>query len=157
MPVEQKSIEIDRIGDQLRRLYEGPSWLGPSLKELLSDVDEERARQRTIPDAHTIWELVLHITAWLRISRERLSATHNRDVDAAEDWPRMSGFWRDALSSLERETHALEQAIFAFPEERLQERAPAREAQSFYVLLHGVIQHSAYHAGQIALLKKATR
>jgi hypothetical protein len=67
----------------------------------------------------------------------------------------MEGTWQDAVFSLARETTALEQAILAFPDERLEESAPAAEAQTFYVLLHGVIQHSAYHAGQIALLKKA--
>ncbi|MDQ2773911.1 MAG: DinB family protein [Acidobacteriota bacterium] len=154
MPMKQAGTETERIARQLRLFYEGPSWLGPPLKELLSDIGEEHARRRGLTDAHTIWDLVLHIAGWLRIARERLSATHTRDMDAAEDWPPMADSWNDALSSLETETDALEQAILKFPEERLQESAPATEAQTFYVLLHGVIQHSAYHAGQIALLKK---
>jgi hypothetical protein len=29
------------------------------------------------------------------------------------------------------------------------------ERYTFYYLLHGVIQHNLYHAGQIAILKKA--
>ena len=66
----------------------------------------------------------------------------------------MIGAWQDAVKALEVETWALEQAILGFPEERLDYRAPASEPQTFYVLLHGVIQHSAYHAGQIALLKR---
>ncbi len=152
---EQADTEPQRIARQLRLFYDGPSWLGPSLKDLLSDIDEEQARRRGLTDAHTIWELVLHIAGWLRIARERLSATRTRDADSAEDWPPMANSWHDALSSLESEIDALEQAILQFPEERLQESAPATEAQTFYVLLHGVIQHSAYHAGQIALLKKA--
>jgi uncharacterized damage-inducible protein DinB len=148
------NTEVERIADQLRRLYEGPSWLGPTLKELVGDVDEELARRRRWSNAHTIWELVLHISAWLRIARERLSAMHVRDAGEAENWPAMSGLWQEAVGSLEREIYALEEAILKFPGHRLQESAPASEAQSFYVLLHGVIQHSAYHAGQIALLKK---
>ena len=148
--------ETDRIADQLRLFYFGPSWLGPSLKEILIDVDEERARSRPLPTTHTIWELVLHIAAWLRISRERLSATSIRDPDEQENWPDMTGSWQDAIKSLEAETCNLEQAIRGFPEERLEEKAPASEAQTFYVLLHGVIQHSAYHAGQVALLKKTS-
>ncbi len=154
MSMPQKINETERIADQLHRVYEGPSWLGPSLKKLVSDVDEERARQRPLAGAHTIWELVLHITAWLRISRERLSATQARDAEPAEDWPPMNGSWHGALSSLEDQTYALEQAILQFPDKRLHERAPANEEQTFYVLLHGAIQHTAYHAGQIAVLKK---
>lgn len=154
----QGSTECHRIAHQLARLYGGPSWLGPSLKELLRDVDDAAARRRVLSDVHTIWELVLHMTAWLRIARERLSARNNRDADILENWPPIAGSWHEALSLLEQEVSDLEQAIRAFPPQRLGENAPATEPQTFYELLHGVIQHSAYHGGQIALLKKdATR
>jgi len=146
--------ERDQIVDQLRRVYEGPAWLGPSLKALLADVNETRARERTVAGAHTIWELVLHLAAWLRIARERLTATKTRDANDAENWPEMKGTWQEALTSLEQEERALEHAVRAFPEDRLQDTAPASEPQTYYVLLHGSIQHAAYHAGQIALLKK---
>ncbi len=154
MPMKQNATETEHMADQLRRVYEGPSWLGPSIKGLLSDVDEERARRRTLPGAHTIWELVLHITAWLRVARERLDATEICEPDSAEDWPPIGGDWGEAKTALESEIHATEQAILKFPDERLEEQAPAIEPQTFYQLLHGVIQHSAYHAGQIAVLKK---
>ncbi len=154
MPIQQNIIETERIADQLRRVYEGPSWLGPSIKKLVSDVDEERARRQTLQDAHTIWELVLHMTAWLRIARERLVATEIREPDSAEDWPAIRGDWEEAKWALESEINALGQAILKLSDERLDERAPAIEEQTLYQLLHGVIQHSAYHAGQIAVLKK---
>ncbi len=151
---EDDAREISRIADQLRRVCDGPAWLGPSLKELLSGIDEHRARRRPIAGAHTIWELVLHITAWLRIARERLSATETRDHTADEDWPPMAGSWSGTLETLNRERDQLEQAILTFAPERLDDPAPASEPQTFYILLHGVIQHIAYHAGQIAVLKK---
>ncbi len=154
MHVTGEVNEITRIASQLERFYDGTSWLGPSLKTILSDVTEGQARAREIPGAHTIWDLVLHIRAWLRIARERLSATAERDADPAEDWPPMTSSWQDALSSLEAEVRSLGNAVREFPETRLDEKAPAREEQTFYQLLHGVIQHSAYHAGQISLLKK---
>lgn len=154
MSKQQNTLETERIATQLRRMYDGPSWLGPSLKELLGDIDETIAQRRLLPNAHTVWELVLHITAWLGIARERLSATHPLDPEPYENWPKTTGSWRDAVAALEHQTNLLEQAILAFPEERLSERAPAQEEQTFYILLHGVIQHCAYHAGQIALLKK---
>ncbi len=39
------------------------------------------------------------------------------------------------------------------PHAKLSETVPGRE-YSVYCLLHGVVQHNLYHAGQIALLKK---
>ncbi|HEX3684401.1 MAG TPA: DinB family protein [Bryobacteraceae bacterium] len=146
--------ETARIADQLRRMYDGPAWHGPALKQLLAGVTEQQAAVRPIPNAHTIWEIVLHTTAWLRIARERLSATLTRDHTAEENWPAATGSWPEALATLEREHHELDSAILALREERLSAPAPASEPQTFYILLHGVIQHIAYHAGQIALLKK---
>jgi uncharacterized damage-inducible protein DinB len=109
--------EAARIADQLRRVYEGPAWLGPALKPILSEITQNQAARRPIGNAHTIWELTLHIAAWMRIARERLAATHIRDDAEGENWP-------------------------------------ATEPQTFYELLHGVVQHTAYHAGQIVVLKK---
>lgn len=145
--------EVERIADQLRLLFEGPSWLGPSIYGLLADIEPPFASNRPLPGAHTIAELVLHMTAWLRIARERLSATSPVDPSSEEDWPPLNEAWEDAVASLRTEVLALEKSVLAFPPERLDEPAPAAEPQSFYVLLHGVIQHSAYHAGQIALLR----
>jgi hypothetical protein len=44
-------------------------------------------------------------------------------------------------------------AIEQLDDARLEERAPGRDF-SIYFLLHGVVQHNLYHAGQMALLKK---
>jgi uncharacterized damage-inducible protein DinB len=149
--------EIERIAEQLKLLFEGPSWLGPPIYTLLSDVSRDTASRRIHPNVHTGWELVLHMTAWLRIARERLSATSPIDPSEAENWPAPTGSLEDALASLRAETTALIRSLQSFPPERLDELAPATEPQTFYVLLHGVMQHSAYHAGQIAVMKKALR
>jgi DinB superfamily len=149
--------ETERIAEQLRLVFEGPSWLGPSIDILLADVREQTASMRAPAGAHTIWELVLHIAAWLRVSRERLSASELVEPTDDEDWPVPGDSWQDATTRLRSEMKALRESILAFAPERLDEVAPAREPQSFYVLLHGVIQHCAYHAGQIAILKQAIR
>ena len=136
-------------------MYAGPAWHGPALKQLLDGVTEEQASSRPLPNAHTIWELVLHITTWIRVARERLRATQVVDPTADEDWAAPKDTWSDALAALEAECHDLEGVIRRFPEERLDAPAPGTEPQTFYILLHGAIQHIAYHAGQIAVLKKA--
>lgn len=152
--LQDTGIETQRIADQLRRMYQGDAWHGPPLKELLDGINEQRAAARPIPGAHSIWELVLHTTSWIRIARERLHATQTRDYTAEENWPLVTGSWPEALEKLDREYDALQSAILSFPADRLGDPAPANEPQSFYVLLHGVVQHIAYHAGQIALLRK---
>ena len=148
--------EPARIAEQLRRMYHGPAWHGPALKELLDGVAEGQAASRPLPNAHSIWELVLHITAWVRIGCERLSAAETRDASEAENWPEVTGSWQDALAALDLENREFERAIRAFPEDRLNDPAPGTEPQTYYILLHGVVQHIAYHAGQIGLLKTAS-
>lgn len=146
--------ETKHIAGQLRRIYGGPSWLGPSTKDLLDDVTPEQAARRPINNAHTIWEITLHMASWLNIARRRLSDASAKAVSDAEDWPAVSGTWPEAMQLLDDQVTDLERAIRDFPDERLHEDAPADEPQTFYMLFHGVIQHTAYHSGQIALLKK---
>ena len=62
-----------RIADQLRRAFYGSAWHGPAVLELVKDVDAKAAAARPIADAHSIWELLLHIEAWDRAGLIRLS------------------------------------------------------------------------------------
>ena len=146
--------ETSRIADQMQRAYKGPAWHGPSLKAILLDVTEDKARLHPPNGAHSIWEIVLHITAWMRIARERLSAKETHKVTDDEDWPPPKISWNETLAELAAEEKALHDAIVKFPDERLNEQAPAVEPQTYYTLLHGVVQHITYHSGQIILLNK---
>lgn len=148
------SAETSRIADQLHRAYRGPAWHGPSLKAILADVNPDKVGDRPPNGAHSIGEIVLHITAWMRIAKERLTAAKPRAISEDEDWPISGSSWRDTLAALEEAEQALEEAIRNFPDERLGERAPANEPQTYYTLMHGVVQHTLYHAGQIILLNK---
>ncbi len=62
--------------------------------------------------------------------------------------------WFDAQDRLFDNAEKLAQAIERFGDARLQEAVPGRD-YVFYRLFHGVAQHSIYHGGQIAVLKKA--
>ena len=55
--------ELDRIRNQFRRAFEGEAWHGPSVLALLDGVTAQQAAAYPIPGAHSIWELVLHLTA----------------------------------------------------------------------------------------------
>ena len=148
------SLETKRIADQLHSLYYGPSWLGPSVAAVVGGIDDQQASKHPISSAHSVLELTMHITAWLRIARERLSAVDRRDASDEENWPAATVAWEKAKQDLKQEVDELERAILSFSEDRLNEMAPAGEPQSYYSLLHGVIQHTAYHAGQMVVLGK---
>ena len=149
--------EIERIVDQLRRAWSGEAWHGPAISEILSDVDAAKAAARPIPEAHSIWELVLHMTSD-RIVAERLTQWHGRDTTPAENFPPVNDVnekaWKAAREGLHETHRKLEAVISAWPESRLDDKVPDKP-YSVYVMLHGVVQHQLYHAGQIAILKKA--
>jgi len=147
--------EVDRIADQLRRAMSGPAWHGPSLTELLADVGAETAAARPLEGRHTIWELVLHITAWRNVVRDRL-AGHALDNPREGDWPAVpapsAAAWQHALSTLRESADRLIRAVEALDDAELdRELPPSRD--TIYGNLHGVVQHDLYHGGQIGLLK----
>jgi len=149
--------ETGRIADQLKRAFYGEAWHGPSVREALEAVTAGMALQRPLPDAHTIWELVHHIAAWADIARRRIER-ENVKVTEEVDWPPVADTsetgWTESLKRLEIAESELKKTALQIPESRLEE--PGVEGGSLvYILLHGVVQHSLYHAGQIVLLKKA--
>ena len=149
------SSEIDRILDQLNRAYTAQAWHGPAVLEVLDGIDAEAARRRPIRSAHTILEIVVHMAAWKDIVRRRLEG-EKFDVRPEMDWPvpgEGATAWAAALESLGRAHAGLRESIARFDPLRL-DQAPAGGSIA-YVLMHGIIQHDLYHAGQIALLRKA--
>jgi uncharacterized damage-inducible protein DinB len=155
--------EIERIIDELQREHAGEAWHGPSLRQILKGITAAKAAARPVPDAHSIWELVLHMTGWKNEVHKRLSGAPASDPEGG-DWPEVGETtdeaWRKAVAGLERAHTELVAGIRRFPEAKLAEahndpRAPGNTGVSYYVLLHGMVQHDVYHAGQIALLTKA--
>jgi uncharacterized damage-inducible protein DinB len=151
--------EINRIDDQLRRAFEGHAWHGPSMREVLADVTAEQAAARPLSRVHSIWEIVLHVTAWQVGVRRRVEG-ERVELSAHEDWPPVAdssqAAWRQALAALEQTHMELQSTVSRLADSRLQENVAGKD-HSVYVMLHGLIQHNLYHAGQIALLKKASR
>ena len=151
--------EVDRILDQLKRAYEGNAWHGPAVREVLAGITAEQAHARPLANAHTIFELVRHIAVWEDVGRRRLQGDPAEiAISSPEDWPppedTSEAGWEQAKNALDRVHQALVETISLVPDERLNE--PILEGKStVYMILHGVVQHDLYHAGQIAMLKKA--
>ncbi len=150
--------ETHRINSQLKRAQQGEAWHGPSLRELLDGVTAAQAAARPIANAHSIWELVLHIIAWERIARRRLEGDALAEIPDEMNFPPVTDAsdeaWQATLRSLGECNQELRDAIKRMDDSQLEAIVPKTQ-YSNYVLLHGVIQHDLYHAGQIALLKKA--
>lgn len=149
--------ELEQYADMLRRAHDGDSWQGSSLAELLDGVTADQAARGPIPNAHGIWELVLHIPAWHRVVRRRVNGERVVTIDDAENFPpvadRSETAWARAREALRASTLETAAVIRSFPPERLADEVPGK-GYSYRHMLSGVAAHDAYHAGQIALLKK---
>ena len=148
---------IERIVSQLHHTYRGPAWHGPTLVELLRGMDEQEAARVAVPNVHSIWELVLHCAAWKRAVIRRIDGDR-ADLQGVEDWPLVvdtsNRAWLDALADLDAAHAELEARIARLDQADLDRNAPGQQVTLFDTIL-GVIQHDIYHAGQVALLKKA--
>lgn len=151
--------EIDRIVDQFQRGWNGDAWHGTPLRQLLADVSAATANARPITGGHTIAEIVMHLAFWKEAARQRIAgarvlASHD------EQWPPLrdagESAWREALALLEARHAALMEAIAQFSDEQLSHPIAGKDYDG-YVQLHGTLQHELYHAGQIALLKRAAQ
>jgi hypothetical protein len=153
------NAESLRIADQLRRAFAGAPWHGPPLRDLTAGITAEQASAHPLPGGHSIWELVLHINLWARIALEATRGVPMPKLYGTEkDWTTASeggtAAWTRAVDELFETAEQLAQAIETFPDSRLEDTVPGRE-YDFYYLFHGIVQHSLYHGGQIAMLKRA--
>ena len=151
--------DCSRIADQLRRAFAGDPWHGPPLRELLNGITAEQALSRVLPPAHTIWELVIHIDMYVNAAFDALQGVPMpRWYGTGADWPAIpdtrASAWPAVMDRLFANSERLAQAVELSMDSELQRTVPGRE-YDFYYLLHGIVQHSLYHGGQIALLKRA--
>lgn len=161
--VTRPKSDFDALKQELREVYDGDPWHGSSITTALDGINARTAALRSIGNAHTIWEIVLHMTAWTREVASRVGGGPIKNPP--EDWPVPNGegetAWRAAKNDLAGAQKALESAVDSIRPEDLvrwvgDQRDPALGAgQAIGSMIRGLIQHHTYHQGQIVLLKKA--
>ena len=157
---------IARLIEAIGRVYSGDPWHGPATREVLSGIKADEAAIHPVPAAHSIWEIVLHMTAWMGEVERRLEGGAPAQPRAG-DWPAVpvvsEATWLAAQEALATAHESLLQAVAAFPEESLAQTVggardlPLGTGVSYEEMLRGLIQHNVYHTGQIALLKRASK
>jgi hypothetical protein len=151
------TAEIARITDEFERAFEGDCWHGPPLLAVLAEVTARQAAARHPQLVHSIWALVKHLTAWIEVVRLRITENRAIEVPLAGDFPIVTdtseAAWEASLADLGRQHQELIKVVVGLSPSKLDEIVPGKN-YPVAVMLHGTSQHYAYHAGQIALLKK---
>ena len=147
------------IAPQIGRAFTGPVWHGEAIAELLAGVTAAEAVARPFDDLHTIAELVGHIGAWTAIAEQRLTGDTG-SPDESDVWPDVNTStektWAAAVDECLEMHRSLMRAAAAVDERLLHETLPGCN-HDMETMLRGIVEHDAYHGGQIAMLKKVIR
>ena len=148
--------QTQRIADSYRAATVKGAWYGPSLAELLAQISPERATMPPVPGAHSISELLQHLLLW----NERIRNTSENNPlppwQPEKEWAEPPIPWNELVSCWSRSRELLEEKIRNFPIEDLAKQVPGRN-YPYETLLHGTVEHTIYHSGQIAMVLSMLR
>lgn len=145
-----------------RSVFQDP-WHGASLKEVIESCSVKKVFQKPITNAHSIIELVLHLNSW---TEEILSRMEDNlpSEPINGDWPiskdETEEYWDEVKLNLYANTKKLISVLENISDEKLnkivgeERNALLGTGFTFEEMIVGLLQHNAYHAGQISLLKK---
>lgn len=142
---------VETLVKELQDVYQGSPWYGDPLRKTLSRVSEAEANERPLKHAHSIAELVGHITTWIDVVHRRIDGEVVH-VTAAENFPR-SRTWKEQLRRLDEAHASLLARVSSMSDADLDGKV-AGKRQTVEYAVRGVVQHCVYHQGQIALLRK---
>ena len=147
------------LATRVGRAFTGPTWHAAPLSELLADVTFTEAAAHPFDDIHSIAELVGHIGAWTSVAERRLGG-ENIVPSEDEQWPEVdatnANAWAAAIAACLDAHQSLVRAVAAVDEKRLAQTVPGKDHDAA-TMLRGIVEHDAYHGGQIAMLKKVIR
>ena len=154
----------ENLSNELYNSIFGEPWYGSSAISILQDISVEQAFQKPIPSAHNIIKLTLHIAAWTEETLSRFNGNKPSEPQIG-DWPvpenYTAEYWNTVKQNLFETTNKLISVVQKFPEENLdnivggERNISLGTGVSFEGLISGLVQHNAYHLGQISLLKKS--
>lgn len=150
--------EISEIIDELKRIHDGDAWHGPSFQEATEGITAVQAAAKPLPNAHSIWELVLHMAGWEEVWNQRLKGNptdepENGDFPSATDITDKE--WANALEHVNSVHRNFIETVSQLSDKNLDENVSGKDC-SIRFMLREAVRHHVYHTGQIALLKKAS-
>lgn len=154
MMAQRQQRLIDLI-DQIENLFNGSPWFGPSWIETLEKVPSDDVNYRLEKGA-SIAGLLGHVVAWREYVARKLQGQEDFEITPGTDWP--SGVlddkgWQDLVRRFVDIQQELLEGLSEFPSSMLDDKVSGRE-YSWAFMLQGIIDHDAYHLGQVNLLLK---
>ena len=148
--------ETNRIAKLFEDLYSGSPWIDVTIMDTLKNISVKQAAKKVTPERNSIWQIVNHMIAWrenvlLRIQGNEIVTPNNNYFTEIENTSETE--WQKALERLENSQHQWIAFLKTFEESQFEKIYP-KNRMSYYEHIHGILQHDAYHLGQIVLLSK---
>ncbi|MEP7217675.1 MAG: DinB family protein [Bacteroidota bacterium] len=146
----------EQIAKQMRDVHFGGNWTVSNLRDNMADVTWEQAITR-IDSFNTIATLVYHTHYFVGAL---LMVLEGKPLDANDKYsfdhpPILSGEdWTQFLDKVWADAERCATLIETLPESRLMEDFADKKYGTYYGNIHGIIEHTHYHLGQIVVIKK---
>lgn len=153
---------IKNILEQLQELHHGKPWIGRSLEFRLAQLDPDKCFVRPIPDMHSIAEILSHVTLWRTEAILKINTgSGSKTDDCPENWlsneALQSKGWDHIKTaydaSLEELITLLQQKDDNFLDRQYYD-TDFKGDYTYRWLLNGMVEHDAYHLGQIGMIIK---
>jgi len=148
--------QTQKIADSYRAATLKDAWYGPSLAELLAQTSPQLATTPPVPGAHSISEMLQHLLLWNERVRNTADATPLPPWQAEKEWAEPHIPWNELVARWNQSRDLLEEHLRNFPPEDLQRQVPGR-SYPYETMLDGIVQHTIWHAGQIAMISSMLR
>jgi hypothetical protein len=148
-----------QIAKHLRDVHTGGNWTWSNLKDILTDVSWEEATTK-IDSFNTIAALTFHVNyfvvAVLDVLQGKPLTSHDKfsfdvpPIHSQQDWEKL-------VNKVLAEAGQCAALIEKLPDSKLDEVFVEEKYGNYFRNLHGLIEHTHYHLGQIAILKKLVK
>ncbi|MBL7827608.1 MAG: DinB family protein [Saprospiraceae bacterium] len=145
-----------QIAKNFREVHFGGNWTWSNLKDNLADVTWEQAT-RKIESFNTIAALVYHINYYVRAG---LKVLNNQPLDSHDKYSfdvppiQNQADWEQLLNQVWADAETFASLVEQLPDSKLHEIFALEKYGDYFRNLHGVIEHTHYHLGQIVIIKK---
>ena len=149
--------DVERILKHYDGVLNGDAWHGDSVWGVLANIPATAAAARPLSEAHSIWEIVAHMTFWEGVVIQRLQGQRAGLVEELNfpPTPEPTGEnWHKTLDAFRDSNRRFREALSRLDPAKLNELTAAGK-RSHYGETHGILEHHVYHLGQIVLLKKS--
>jgi uncharacterized damage-inducible protein DinB len=145
-----------QIAKHLRDVFFGKNWSWSTVKEQMQNITLEEATKQ-VYGLNSIFTLLHHSAYYIPAQINVLEGKPLIASDAESfTLPTIEseGAWHNYVENIFTNVEKLATLIEAMPEEKLHENFADEKYGTYYRNLTGMIEHTHYHLGQIAILKK---